>query len=74
MLLFFALRLAVRAWEEAVKTMTLGEKIELTAFPKWAYRKAGLQDDNGKNIVPPNTTLKFEMRLVHVRDKTVPAE
>ena len=74
LLLFFAPRLAVRAWEEAVKTMTLGEKIELTAFPKWAYRKAGLQDDNGKNIVPPNTTLKFEMRLVQVRDKTVPAE
>lgn len=55
--------------------MSLGEKLELTVFPKWAYRKAGLQDpDTGKYIVPPNSTLKFEMRLVQVRDKTVPTE
>ena len=64
---------AIRAWEEAVRTMSLGEKLILTAEPKWAYRKAGLQDpDSGKYIVPPNATLKFEMQLVQVRDKSLP--
>ena len=68
-------RSPVRGWEECVRKMSLGEKLELTVFPKWAYRKAGLQDpDTGKYIVPPNSTLKFEMRLVQVRDKTVPTE
>ena len=34
--------------------MSLGEKLEVTIGSKWAYRKAGLQDDNGKYLVPPN--------------------
>lgn len=62
---------AIRGWEECVKQMSLGEKLEVTIGPKWAYRKAGLQDDNGKVIVPPNASLFFELRLVEVRDKTV---
>ena len=62
---------AIRGWDEALKKMSLGEKAKLTIGPKWAYRKAGLQDDNGKVIVPPNATLIFEMRLVQVRDHTV---
>ena len=62
---------AIRGWEECVKKMSLGEKLTVTIGPKWAYRKAGLQDDNGKVIVPPNATLIFEMRLVQVRDHTV---
>ena len=62
---------AIRGWEECVKKMSLGEKLTVTIGPKWAYRKAGLQDDNGKVIVPPNATLIFEMRLVQGRDGTV---
>jgi len=63
---------AIRGWEEALKTMALGEEIEVTIRPKWAYRKGGLQDDNGKWIVPPNASLVFQMRLVQVREQTVP--
>ena len=49
---------AIRGWEECVKTMTLGEKVEVTIGPKWAYRKGGLSHpDTGKYIVPPNATL-----------------
>ena len=62
---------AIRGWEECVKTMTLGEKLTVTIGPKWAYRKGGLQDDNGKYLVPPNATLVFEMRLVQVRDQII---
>jgi FKBP-type peptidyl-prolyl cis-trans isomerase len=62
---------AIRGWEECVKQMSLGENLKVTIGSKWAYRKAGLTDDNGKVIVPPNASLLFEMRLVQVREKTV---
>jgi len=62
---------AIRGWEECVRTMALGEEVEVTIGPKWAYRKGGLQDDNGKWIVPPNTSLVFQMRLVQVREQTI---
>jgi len=64
---------AIRGWEECVKQMSLGEKLEVTIEPQWAYRKTGLQDDNGTYLVPPNASLHFELRLVQVRDKTVEA-
>lgn len=62
---------AIRGWEEVCKQMALGEEVEVVIGPKWAYRKGGLQDDNGKWIVPPNASLVFQMRLVQVRDQTV---
>ena len=65
---------AIRGWDEALKAMTLGEKAEITIGPKWAYRKTGIQDDNGVYIVPPNATLVFQMQLVGVRDKKLQDE
>ena len=64
---------AIRGWEECVKVMSLGENLQVTIGPKWAYRKAGLRDENGKVIVPPNASLVFDMKLVQVREKTVDA-
>ena len=64
---------AIRGWEECVKVMSLGENLQVTIGPKWAYRKAGLRDENGKVIVPPNASLVFDMKLVQVREKTVEA-
>jgi len=61
----------IRGWEEAIKAMSLGESIEVTIGPKWAYRKGGIQDDDGKYIVPPNATLVFHMELVGVGSKKV---
>ena len=43
---------AIRGWDEALKNMTLGEKADVTIGPKWAYRKAGIQDDTGAYVVP----------------------
>ena len=60
---------AIRGWDEALKGMTLGEKVEVTIMPKWAYRKGGVQDDAGKYVVPPNATLVFEMQLVAIGKK-----
>ncbi|KAL1528284.1 hypothetical protein AB1Y20_009641 [Prymnesium parvum] len=59
---------AIRGWDEALKNMSLGEKVDVTIGPKWAYRKTGIQDDEGVYIVPPNATLCFQMQLVGVRD------
>jgi FKBP-type peptidyl-prolyl cis-trans isomerase len=64
---------AIRGWDEALKGMSLGEKAVLKIGPKWAYRKGGIQDDNGTYIVPPNATLVFDMQLVGVRDKKLEA-
>lgn len=57
----------IRGWEESLAKMSLGEKIKLTVYPKWAYKKAGVQDDDGKYVVPPNATLVFNMTLAVVR-------
>ena len=59
---------AIRGWDEALKTMSLGERVSISIGPKWAYRKAGISDDNGQYVVPPNATLEFEMQLVGVKD------
>jgi FK506-binding protein 3 len=59
---------AIRGWDEALKTMSLGEKVSISIGPKWAYRKAGISDDKGQYVVPPNATLEFEMQLVGVKD------
>jgi FK506-binding protein 3 len=45
---------AIRGLEECLRTMSLGERVEVTIDPRWAYKKGGLQDDEGNYIVPPN--------------------
>jgi len=62
---------AIRGWEEVLKTMALGEELEVMIRPKWAYRKGGLQDEAGTWIVPPHASLVFQMQLVQVREQTV---
>ena len=38
----------------------------MTIHPQWAYKKGGLQDENGTYLVPPYTTLIFDLQLVSV--------
>ena len=49
----------IRAWDEGVMTMSLGEKCILKADPDYAYGKAGCGSD-----IPPNATLLFEVDLL----------
>ncbi|XP_065183109.1 peptidyl-prolyl cis-trans isomerase FKBP3-like [Sycon ciliatum] len=49
----------IRGWDEALQTMTVGEKAKITIEPEWAYGRKGL---DGK--IPPNSTLIFEVEVV----------
>lgn len=51
----------IRGWDEALQTMTRGEKAEIVIQPDWAYGRKGLE---GK--IPPNSTLTFEVELVNI--------
>lgn len=53
--------LVIRGWDEALLTMSLGEKAQITIEPEWAYGKRGLE---GK--IPPNATLIFEVELMAI--------
>lgn len=53
--------LVIRGWDEALLTMCINEKAEITIEPEWAYGRRGVE---GK--VPPNATLIFEVELVGI--------
>ncbi|KAJ1653703.1 FK506-binding protein 2B [Dispira simplex] len=52
----------IRGWDEALLTMSIGEKAKLTIEPEWAYGKKGMADAG----IPPNATLIFEVELVTI--------
>ncbi|XP_075900814.1 peptidyl-prolyl cis-trans isomerase FKBP3 isoform X2 [Nelusetta ayraudi] len=52
----------IRGWDEALLTMSKGEKAKLEIEPEWAYGKKGVPDSK----IPPNAKLIFEVELVSV--------
>ncbi|NP_001128507.1 FKBP prolyl isomerase 3 L homeolog [Xenopus laevis] len=52
----------IRGWDEALLTMSKGEKAKLEIEAEWAYGKKGLPDAK----IPPNAKLFFEVELVDV--------
>lgn len=56
----------IPGWEEAVKLMSKGEKAVFVIPAKLAYGKRGSKDDDGTVIIPPDTDLVFEIKLVDV--------
>ncbi|XP_066550660.1 peptidyl-prolyl cis-trans isomerase FKBP3 [Amia ocellicauda] len=52
----------IRGWDEALLTMSKGEKACLEIEPEWAYGKKGLPDAK----IPPNAKLIFEVELVAI--------
>ncbi|KAG9481174.1 peptidyl-prolyl cis-trans isomerase FKBP3 [Eleutherodactylus coqui] len=52
----------IRGWDEALLTMTKGEKAKLEIQPEWAYGKKGQPDAK----IPANAKLIFEVELVDI--------
>ncbi|KAI8055164.1 peptidyl-prolyl cis-trans isomerase FKBP3 [Syncephalis plumigaleata] len=50
----------IRGWDEALLTMTKGEKAKLTIEPEWAYGRKGAPDAG----IGPNQRLIFEWSLL----------
>ncbi|KAJ3145754.1 FK506-binding protein 2B [Geranomyces michiganensis] len=51
----------IKGWDEALLTMTKGEKARIIIESEWAYGKKGVE---GK--IPPNTDLTFEVHLSQI--------
>ncbi|XP_072843057.2 peptidyl-prolyl cis-trans isomerase FKBP3 isoform X2 [Pogona vitticeps] len=52
----------IRGWDEALLTMSKGEKAHLEIEPEWAYGKKGQPEAK----IPPNAKLFFEVELVDI--------
>jgi FKBP-type peptidyl-prolyl cis-trans isomerase len=52
----------IRGWDEGVATMKVGEKSKFTITPDYAYGSRG-----AGGVIPPNTTLVFEVELLGVQ-------
>ncbi|CAL1712611.1 unnamed protein product [Somion occarium] len=51
----------IKGWDEGVLQLSLGEKAVLTATPDYAYGARGFPP-----VIPPNSTLKFEVELLAI--------
>src|SRR5687768_912001 len=53
----------IKGWDQGIPGMKVGGTRVLTIPPQLAYGKTGVQG------IPPNSTLKFEVKLLHIRPK-----
>jgi FKBP-type peptidyl-prolyl cis-trans isomerase len=60
----------IDGWDRGLIGMRVGGKRRLTVPPSLAYgnRGAGCPPGGGPCVIPPNTTLIFEIELLEVRD------
>ncbi|VDI47574.1 peptidyl-prolyl cis-trans isomerase Fkbp12-like isoform X1 [Mytilus galloprovincialis] len=52
----------IRGWDEGVAKMSVGEKATLTCSPDYAYGSKGYP-----GVIPPNSTLIFEVELLSIQ-------
>ncbi|TDL18113.1 peptidyl-prolyl cis-trans isomerase [Rickenella mellea] len=51
----------IKGWDEGVPQLSVGQKAILTATPDFAYGARGFPP-----VIPPNSTLKFEVELIDI--------
>lgn len=50
----------IKGWDEGVAQMSVGEKAIITCPPNYAYGNQNV----GNGLIPPNSTLSFEVELI----------
>lgn len=55
----------IPGWSEAMQLMKVGDKWQLWIPPELGYKETGVQDQ-GRQIIPPNATLVFEVELLGI--------
>ncbi|KAJ5580864.1 FKBP-type peptidyl-prolyl isomerase [Penicillium hetheringtonii] len=56
----------IKGWDEGVPQMSLGKKAILTISPDYGYGANGFP-----GLIPPNSTLVFEVELMKINNKSV---
>ena len=57
----------IRGWDVGVEGMQVGGKREIVIQPEYAYGANGIRNpETGTYIIPPNSTLVFEVELLSV--------
>ncbi|KAI8644063.1 peptidyl-prolyl cis-trans isomerase [Parasitella parasitica] len=51
----------IKGWDEGIPKLTVGEKARLTCTPDYAYGDRGFPP-----VIPPNSTLIFEVELIKI--------
>jgi FKBP-type peptidyl-prolyl cis-trans isomerase len=62
----FQIGQVIKGWTEALQLMKVGDKWQLFIPAKLAYEDKGFHDPQGREIIPPNATLVFEIELLGV--------
>jgi FK506-binding protein 1 len=52
----------IKGWDEGVAQMSVGQRANLTCSPDYAYGQRGYP-----GVIPPNSTLVFDVELIEIR-------
>ena len=61
--------MVIKGWDEGVLGMKKGESKTLTIPAEKAYGASGVPDGRGGYVIPPNSTLVFDVELVDIKRK-----
>jgi FKBP-type peptidyl-prolyl cis-trans isomerase FkpA len=63
----FTLGDLIDAWEKGLPLIKSGGEIKLYIPPSLGYGSSGLKDNNGNEVVPPNSILIFDIDLLGIQ-------
>lgn len=59
--------MVIKGWDEGLVGMKVGEKKVLTIAPEKGYGAQGVPDQMGGYIIPPNSTLIFDVEMIDIQ-------